>query len=63
MGSGVHYSPAMLQAIGDGDLDEMRSLVKEAEEHIRKYGNVPVVLELLKAEIAKAERGERRTST
>jgi len=55
----VMYGTAIHEAIGKGDLEEMRSLHRQAEEHVQEYGNVPAALEVLKAEIAKVEaRGE-----
>lgn len=50
------YAAAMHEAIGKGDLEEMRSLAKQAEEHLAEHGNVPASLETLRAEIAKAEQ-------
>jgi hypothetical protein len=57
------YGCAMRQAVAGGDLDEMRKLAGEAKAHLAEYGNVPLALEVLKTEIAKAEEGERRRST
>ena len=50
------YGPAIHQAIASGDVDEMRRLVREAEQHIAEWGNIPLALELLKVEIARAEQ-------
>ena len=55
------YGPARRGAIVNGDLEEMRSLVQQAEEHLREHGSVPAALEVLKAEIAKAEGASGRT--
>ena len=55
MGMTQLYGPAMRDAAAKGDLEEMRSLVQQAEEHLREHGSVPAALEVLKAEIAKAE--------
>jgi hypothetical protein len=49
------YGPDIHEAVARGDLEEMRNLVREAEAHVARYGNVPVALELLKTEIAKLE--------
>ena len=49
------YGPAMREAAAKGDLEEMRSLAQQAEEHLREHGDVPAAVEVLKAEIAKAE--------
>jgi hypothetical protein len=51
------YGVAIHQACERGDLDEMRKLAAEAEEHLAQYGNVPEAYEELKAEIAKHEGG------
>jgi len=42
------YGCAMHNAIGRGDLDEMRSLLEEGKDHLRAYGNVALTLEILK---------------
>jgi len=52
----------MREAIAQGDLDDMRTLAEQAEQHLRDHGNVPLMLEVLKTEIARAERGERSSS-
>lgn len=51
------YGVPIQQACESGDLEEMRKLAAEAEEHVAKYGDVPRALEQLKAEIAKREAG------
>jgi len=50
------YGPAIHQAIASGDVDEMRRLARETEQHIAEWGNIPLALELLKVELARAER-------
>jgi hypothetical protein len=45
------YGPAIHEAIADGDLDRMR----EVHEQARKYPELAEQVELLEAEIAKAE--------
>ena len=57
------YGCAMRKAIAGGDVDEMRELVAQAKEHLATFGNVPLVLEVLKAEIAKAEHGGRHSAS
>ena len=52
----VLYGPVIEEAIARGDVDEMRRLVKKAEQHIAEWGNIPLALELLKVELARAER-------
>jgi hypothetical protein len=55
----VIYGPDIHEAIARGQLEEMRRLVSEAEDFLARHGDVSVALELLKAEIARAElRGE-----
>jgi hypothetical protein len=51
------YGVAIREALAKGDLDEMRRVAAETEEHLKEAGNVPAALELIKAEIAKAESG------
>lgn len=51
------YGVTIGEACAKGDLEEMKSLEKQAEEYLAEHGNVPAALEVLKAEIAKAERG------
>lgn len=52
----VLYGPPIHDAIAKGDVDEMRRLLREAEQHVAEWGNVPLALELLKLELAKAEQ-------
>jgi hypothetical protein len=49
------YGVGIHRCIARGDLAEMRSLAKQAEQYLRESGNVSAALELLKAEIAKLE--------
>jgi nicotinamidase-related amidase len=49
------YGVVIHQACASGDLDEMRKVAAQAEEHLDKYGDVAAAYEELKAEIAKAE--------
>ncbi len=51
------YGPAIHEACATGDLDEMRKVAQQAEEHLAEAGDVSAALEALRAEIAKAERG------
>jgi hypothetical protein len=51
------YGVNIGQACARGDLDELRTLEKQAEEYLAQHGNVPAALEVLKAEIAKLEQG------
>ena len=53
------YGAAIHQARASGDVDEMRKVAAEAEEHIAEYGDVAGALEELKEKIAEQEaRGE-----
>jgi hypothetical protein len=52
----VLYGVPIGEAIASGDLDRMRDMAKEAEEHLAEVGHVSAALELLKVEIAKAEK-------
>jgi hypothetical protein len=54
------YGCAIRDSVVNGELDDMKAAVRDAEKHLVEFGNVPAALELLKAEIAKAERGSRK---
>ena len=49
------YAVGMHRASAGGDLQEMKKLAQQAEEHLAEYGDVRSALEVLKSEIAKAE--------
>ena len=49
------YGVTIHRCIARGDLDEMKKLVNEAEQHLRDHGDVRAALEALKVEIAKLE--------
>jgi HPt (histidine-containing phosphotransfer) domain-containing protein len=49
------YGVPIQLACASGDLEEMRKVAAQAEEHIAEYGDVPRALEELKAEIARLE--------
>ena len=49
------YGVTIHRCIARGDLDEMKKLVNEAEQHLREHGDVRAALEALKVEIAKLE--------
>ena len=51
----ILYGPSIHQCIARGDLNEMKKLVVQAEQHLKDHGDVRASLELLKAEIAKLE--------
>lgn len=50
------YGPAIHQAIASGELAKMKAMEKQAEEHLKEWGDIRSALEQLKAEIAKRER-------
>ena len=52
------YGVAIHQACASGDLAKMKELERDAEQHLREWGNVPAALEVLKAEIAKLEANQ-----
>lgn len=47
------YGVTITDAIAKGDLDQLKQLAAEAEEHVRQYGDIPTLLAALKIEIAK----------
>ncbi|PVM88865.1 DUF1843 domain-containing protein [Caulobacter radicis] len=49
------YAVTITDAIATGDLDQLKKLAAEAEEHVNQYGDVATLLAALKIEIAKAE--------
>ena len=50
------YGVPIQRAIAEGDLEKMRDLAKQAEEHLQEYGNVSAALEALKVELHRAEQ-------
>lgn len=50
------YAPTIHDAIVSGDLERMKQVAKDAEEFLKKTGDLPAALQALKIEIAKAER-------
>lgn len=50
------YGPAIQEAVASGDVEKMKAVARQAEEHLREWGNVPAALEALKIEIARLER-------
>src|SRR4029450_8159427 len=53
--SRVPYGPPIHEAIGRGDLAEMKTLVSEGERFLQEHGDVRSSLEVLKAEVARRE--------
>jgi hypothetical protein len=51
------YATAIHEAVGRGELEELKSLESQAEEHLGEAGDVRAALEVLKSEIAKLEAG------
>jgi len=49
------YAVTIHHCIAGGDLAKMKQLVAEGEKYVADHGNVGAALEVLKAEIAKAE--------
>lgn len=49
------YGVVMHQAIATGNLQEMKRVAQQAEEHLKEFGDVRSSLEHLKIEIAKLE--------
>lgn len=52
------YAATIHQTAANGDLNEMKALVEQAEKWLSEHGNVANALEVLKQEIAKAESGK-----
>lgn len=50
------YGVAIHQALAEGDLAKMKSLLIQAESLLNQQGNLAAAVELLKLEIAKLER-------
>jgi hypothetical protein len=49
------YAATIHHCIAGGDVAKMKQIAAEAEKHVAEHGNVGAALEVLKAEIAKAE--------
>lgn len=49
------YGVTIHRCIAGGDLQKMKELCAEAEKQLAEHGDVRAALEVLKAEIAKAE--------
>jgi hypothetical protein len=52
----ILYGVPIHQAIASGNLTKMKRLAKQAEAHLQKHGDLRAALELLRVEIAKAEK-------
>jgi hypothetical protein len=55
------YGVTICEAVASGDLAKMKSVARQAEEHVRDWGNVPAALEALKLEISKLEKKPYRS--
>lgn len=47
------YGTAIQQAVASGDLRQMKSVAKQAEQYLAAHGNVAEALAVLQVEIAK----------
>jgi hypothetical protein len=56
------YGVTICEAVASGDLAKMKQVARQAEDHIREWGNVPAALEALKQEISKQEKKAYRSS-
>ena len=56
------YGVTICEAVASGDLAKMKEVARQAEEHVREWGNVPAALEALKQEISKVEKKPYRPS-
>lgn len=50
------YAATLHAAVARNDVDELDSLICQAEAYLDKYGDLPSLIEQLKTEIAKLER-------
>ena len=50
------YAVAIHNAAASGQLNQMKKVAAEADQHLKDHGNVSAALEALKVEIAKLER-------
>jgi Domain of unknown function (DUF1843) len=57
------YGTAIQEAIVSGDLRAMKLLAREAEKHIKEWGDMSTSLALLKLEIAKAQAPKKARKT
>lgn len=49
------YAGAITDAVATGDLEKLKKLEAEAQEHVNTYGDVATLLAALKIEISKLE--------
>jgi hypothetical protein len=60
MGEVRPYGPAIQEAVASGEVERMRDVLRQAEDHVSQHGDVGAAVEALKVEIAKAE-GQARS--
>jgi Domain of unknown function (DUF1843) len=53
------YGVTIHHCIAEGDLGKMKQVLADAEKYLTEYGDVGAAVEVLKAEIAKAEAKKR----
>lgn len=52
----ILYGVTIQEAVASGDLARMKEVARQAEDHLREWGNVPAALEALKLEISRVEK-------
>jgi len=57
----VMYGTGIQEAIAKGDLRKMKALLRQAQDHLKEYGDIPTAVEVLKVEIAKLEAQHKRS--
>ncbi|MGZ8182983.1 MAG: DUF1843 domain-containing protein [Methylobacter sp.] len=50
------YGVAIQEAVASGNLNKMKEVCHQAEEHLKNAGNISAALQMLKIEIAKLEK-------
>ncbi|MBN3002991.1 DUF1843 domain-containing protein [Chromobacterium alkanivorans] len=50
------YGVAIHQAIAEGNLAQMKTLLEQGEQHLRQYGDLHTAVDQLKQEISRLER-------
>ncbi|OQS41625.1 DUF1843 domain-containing protein [Chromobacterium haemolyticum] len=50
------YGVAIHQAIAEGNLAQMKTLLEQGEQHLRQYGDLHAAVDQLKQEISRLER-------
>jgi hypothetical protein len=56
MTNNMLYGAAVQEAAASGDLNKMKAVRQQAEEHLKNVGDVTAALQALKVEIAKLEK-------